>query len=83
MSDKRFFQTGFDKQLSHVIEECGEVLAAAGKTQRFGKDSTNPLIPVNEQETNLKWLMRELGDLELAICRFKSTAISDEIENES
>lgn len=28
MSDARFLQTGFAKRLSHVIEECGEVLAA-------------------------------------------------------
>jgi len=50
--DTRFLQDGFDKQLSHVIEECGEVLAAAGKTQRWGRESVNPLLPLDKQETN-------------------------------
>ncbi len=51
MSDPRFLQDGFEKQLAHLIEECGEVLAAAGKTQRFGLDSVNPLLPKEKQET--------------------------------
>ncbi len=69
MSDPRFFQEGFDKKLSHVIEECGEVLAAAGKTQRWGIGSVNPQIPLEQQETNVKWLLRELYDLRDAIER--------------
>jgi NTP pyrophosphatase (non-canonical NTP hydrolase) len=73
MSDKRFLQTGFDKQLSHVIEECGEVLAAAGKTQRWGADSTNPLLPPEQQETNIEWLKRELADFSEAIERLSAT----------
>lgn len=36
MSNKKYFQKPLDKKLSHVIEECGEVLAAAGKIQRWG-----------------------------------------------
>lgn len=73
MSDDRFLQEGFDKQLSHVIEECGEVLAAAGKTQRWGRDSVNPLLPEHMQETNDAWLTRELHDLHRAILRLFST----------
>jgi len=73
MSDQRFLQTGFDKQLAHVVEECGEVLAAAGKTQRWGLDSVNPLLPVDQQETNEAWLRREIADLDGALKRLLTT----------
>lgn len=77
MSDPRFIQKGFDKCLSHVIEECGEVLAAAGKLQRHGMHSVNPLLPPIEQESNLHWLMRELVDLKEALGRLE-VAIDEE-----
>lgn len=73
MADSRFLQQGFDKQLSHLIEECGEVLAAAGKTQRWGRHSVNPLLLPEQQETNLEWLCRELQDLKQAIKRLEAT----------
>jgi NTP pyrophosphatase (non-canonical NTP hydrolase) len=73
MSDARFLQQGFEKQLAHVVEECGEVLAAAGKTQRWGPYSVNPLLPVNQQETNLAWLTREIADLRQALDRLSAT----------
>jgi len=73
MSNPRFLQKGFNKQLSHLIQECGETLAAAGKLQRWGKDSYNPLLPWQKQETNIKWLIREMDDLEQAIQRLKHT----------
>jgi NTP pyrophosphatase (non-canonical NTP hydrolase) len=77
MRKNEFLQDGFDKQLSHVIEECGEVLAAAGKLQRWGWDSCNPLIPEEERETNIDWLKRELRDLKRAIKRFEKTVKED------
>lgn len=83
MSDKRFLQKGFEKQLAHVIEECGEVLAAAGKTQRWGKYSTNPLLPLDERETNLTWLKRELNDLKDAISRLEITIEDEEVQQKS
>jgi NTP pyrophosphatase (non-canonical NTP hydrolase) len=73
VSDPRFLQDGFDKQLAHLVEECGEVLAAAGKTQRWGLDSVNPLLPVDQQETNGEWLFREIVDLDEAIGRLLQT----------
>ncbi len=76
MSDKRFLQRGFNKQLSHLIEECGEVLAAAGKLQRWGRDSFNPLLE-GAQETNINWLKRELKDLKLVIDRLEKTIEKD------
>ena len=77
MSDPRFLQHGFDKCLAHLIEEFGEVLAAAGKTQRWGPLSVNPLLPPCDQETNLAWLSRELADAEQAIARLR--AAMDEV----
>jgi NTP pyrophosphatase (non-canonical NTP hydrolase) len=71
MNDVRFLPKTLDKMLAHVVEECGEVLAAAGKTQRWGWDSINPLIPEKDRETNVVWLKRELLDLEEAIYRLK------------
>ena len=79
MSDLCFLQTGFDKQLSHLIEECGEVLAAAGKTQRWGPYSVNPLLPKEQQETNISWLSREINDLKRAISRLEETIASGDL----
>lgn len=79
MSDNRFLQQGFFNQLAHLVEECGEVLAAAGKTQRWGWASVNPLIPVGEQESNLLWLKREMGDLKEAIQRLEATIEADDL----
>lgn len=77
MADPRFFQTGFDKQLAHVVEECGEVLAAAGKTQRWGRRSVNPLLPKEQQETNEAWLRRELADLRQSVDRLEQTMAAE------
>lgn len=67
-------------RLGYLIEECGEatieigkVLAAAGKSLRWGYRSYNPEMPEERQETNAAWLRREienlrreLGDLQVA-----------------
>jgi hypothetical protein len=82
MSDERFLQDGFEKKLSHAIEECGEFLAAAGKTQRWGVRSVNPDLPREMQETNLNWLFRELLDVEEAMSRLKESIQSGEYEME-
>jgi NTP pyrophosphatase (non-canonical NTP hydrolase) len=55
--------------LGYLVEECGEVLAAVGKTQRWGLESTNPDIPPEQRETNRDWILRELEDLSGAIDR--------------
>lgn len=73
MSNPKYFQEGFDKQLSHAIEECGEFLTAAGKTQRWGTLSVNPELPEEEQETNINWLIREARDVREAINRLLVT----------
>lgn len=60
-----------EQALGYLVEECGEVLAAVGKTQRWGLTSTNIELPIEEQETNRDWILRELRDLELAIERVR------------
>jgi len=54
-------------KLARLVEECGEVLAAAGKIQRFGLCSVNPELPEEKQEPNYCWLLREIQDLKQAI----------------
>lgn len=68
VSDPRFADKG--SALGRFIEECGEALAAAGKTVRFGWECFNPL-PGASRESNEEWLRREMADLELAIARLK------------
>jgi hypothetical protein len=72
---------GFEDKGSAIgrfIEECGEALAAAGKTIRFGWQSRNPIpdaspIPLDLRETNEDWLRREINDLEVAIARLRKS----------
>lgn len=87
MSDPRFLQSGRDAQAAHVVEEAGEMmkdlgdlLAAIGKTKRWGWDSVNPLIPEAHRETNRDWVRRalvaakpEIADLLQAIDRLELT----------
>jgi NTP pyrophosphatase (non-canonical NTP hydrolase) len=58
-----------EQKLGYLVEECGEVLHAVGKTLRWGLDSTNPELPVDQRETNAAWLLRELLDLKGAVER--------------
>lgn len=57
------------EKLGYLIEECGEVMAAVGKTLRWGPDGVNPDLPTEQQETNRHWILRELLDLQGAINR--------------
>ena len=63
--DSRYYPVTIEQKLGYVVEECGEVLAAIGKTQRWGLESFNP-DPGASQETNREWILRELKDLESA-----------------
>lgn len=55
------------QKLGYLAEECGEVLAAVGKTIRWGTESYDPTVGVNLRETNAEWILREIQDLKLAI----------------
>lgn len=74
---QEYLRPGFDFTLAHAIEEAGEFLAAAGKTQRWGRQSYNPELPPEERETNEAWLRRELHDLRGALDRLEK-AMRDE-----
>jgi len=65
-------------KLGYLVEECGEVMAAVGKTQRWGLASRNPTLPPGS-EMNGDWILRELKDLEQAI-RIARSAIEAEME---
>lgn len=81
MADKDYLQGGFDKNLSHAIEEAGEFLTAAGKTQRWGGLSFNPIynkVPDGSRgEINCRWLWREIQDLEDALKRLKKEMLKE------
>jgi hypothetical protein len=79
MSDNKYIVQDYDHCLGHLIEECGEVLAAAGKTLRWGWASTNPELPPEEQESNIVWLQREMADLKAAIERMQKICDDGEL----
>lgn len=63
------------QKLGHVVEECGELSAAAGKTIRWGLDSWNPELPPEQRETNRDWLLREMRDLRRAMDRLEKSIV--------
>jgi len=58
--------SSFHQKIGYLVEECGEVMAAAGKTLRWGPESSNPELPEDKRERNIDWLSRELDDLSYA-----------------
>jgi NTP pyrophosphatase (non-canonical NTP hydrolase) len=61
-----------EQAIAYLIEECGEVLSAAGKTLRWGLASVNPELPSEQREENRDWLLREMKDLAGAVKRVRS-----------
>ena len=70
--DRSRYIDGLDlrQRLAHVQEEAGELVAAVGKTQRWGEYSVNPELPANLQEMNISWIIREWEDLKAAMSRY-------------
>lgn len=65
---KRYEPKNIKQKLGYLVEECGEVMAAVGKSIRWGLDSWNPEIPLTKSpEKNRDWIKRELKDLRRAI----------------
>ena len=57
-------------KLARIVEECGEVLQAIGKIQRFGYTATDPLT--NKRYDNWLDLQTELFQLSHAINQLDS-----------
>ena len=67
MTDQRYMRPGLDFARGKAIEECGELLAALGKSLRWGWESANPELPVKDRETNVAWVRREMADVRQAL----------------
>lgn len=67
MTDPKYMRPGLDFALAKAIEECGELIAAMGKTARFGFVSVNPELRPVDQETNALWIQREMEDVRGAL----------------
>lgn len=57
--------TSFEGRLSRLVEECGEVLQAVGKIQRFGREAQDPVTKIKYD--NVADLRQELVDLKDSI----------------
>lgn len=82
MSDARYIRDDFDHCLAHVGEECGELVAAIGKTQRWGWQSINPELTARDplyRETNINWVQREMRDLREAMDRLQKCIDEDRL----
>lgn len=67
MTDQKYMRPGLNFAAGKAIEEAGELMAALGKTIRWGWYSVNPELPRAQQETNLVWVKREMADLRGAL----------------
>ena len=67
MTDQRYMRPGLNFAVGKAIEESGELLAALGKTLRWGWLSVNPELPSDQQETNRAWVVREIADVRGAL----------------
>lgn len=67
MTDSRYMRPGLNFAVGKAIEESGELIAALGKTLRWGWMSVNPELPAERQETNMAWVVREIADVRGAI----------------
>jgi hypothetical protein len=68
-----------NSRLFKLIEEMGELNAALGKAGRHGMLSVNPDLPVEQQETNAAWILREMDDVIAAVAACRPD-VEDEIE---
>lgn len=77
MTQSKYLQAGFDKQLSHLMEECSELILAGCKIQRWGRHSWNPDLPPYKRTSNLRDLIREMQDIKLTMNRLEETIKSN------
>lgn len=67
MTDQKYMRPGLDFAVGKAVEEAGELMAALGKTLRWGWSSVNPELPRSAQEPNASWVRREIADLRGAL----------------
>jgi len=68
------------QKLGYLVEECGEVLAAVGRTQHWGLERGGESQDLKDtRETNRKWLLRELDCLEHA-CTLLRKALDEPMD---
>lgn len=67
MTDPKYMKPGLNFAVGKAVEEAGELMAALGKTLRWGWHSVNPELPRSKQESNEYWVLREITDLRGAI----------------
>lgn len=67
MTDPKYMRAGLDFARGKAIEELGELLAALGKSIRWGWHSANPELAPHLQETNEQWVRREMADVRGAL----------------
>lgn len=72
MSASKYIRHDYQHSFGHLVEESGELIAALGKTLRWGPDSYNPELPPEQRETNADWVRREIADLRGALDRFEA-----------
>ena len=65
----------FDQKVAYLIEECGELQSALGKSLRWGFSSCNPELPVDERVTNRDWVLAEMVDVERGIRMLRMTLV--------
>lgn len=68
MVNSQYLPTDFDGMLSHIMEECSEVIKAGCKLQRWGPESTNP-DKEEDTTTNVEMLYREILDVKFTAGR--------------
>ena len=66
-----------NEMMGWVVEECGELQAAIGKTMRHGIESRNPEIPHADAEMNGDWILREMKDVETAIALLRENLVAE------
>lgn len=79
MTTPKYLPKDRNGRLFKLIEEMGELNAALGKAGRHGMMSVNPELPVEQQETNAAWILREMDDVTAALKAYRRD-IQDEID---
>lgn len=67
MTQQKYMLPGLNFAVGKAVEELGELQAALGKTIRWGWESFNPELPLEDRELNESWVRREIADVQGAL----------------